>query len=537
MQREMAASAHDITAQTNASWLGVENDEEPSGAHPLRQRKDLVGGGERVYLPYDGGGFSFRRAWAFMGPGFLISIAYIDPGNFATNIQAGSGFSYSLLWVLLLSTGMGLLVQVLSANLGLVTERHLAQHCAFVYGDPPCLRKTLWFLTELAIIAGDTTTILGTAIGLQLLFDVPLVLGMLITVFDTFLLFGLQYFGMRKLEAFIGLMLIGISLCFVVELFFSKPPVLEVLKGFIPQLIVSAPCLYVAIGIVGSTVMPHNLYLHSALVQTREIDRSNSSIWEAIFYNVFESAIALFVAFGISASMIIVAAAALYGKEQGEPVDLTHVPKLLGHSLHSSVAPVVFGIALLCAGQSATITNTYAGQYVMEGFLDIPLSPWKRRLLTRGLAIVPTILITHFSSNSPTELIIFSQVVLSFQLPFALLPLIKLTSSPVLMGSFVNSCTTKCVSYLSSCIIILSNISLGCMQVIAWCNEEASSVNTWGGYVLLGCVIAGAIAYVSLLGFLLHFDVDSKTVLADWEDDERVGIVAQHDDDDGTFDM
>jgi len=399
--------------------------------------------------------FSFRKCLQFIGPGFLISVGYLDPGNWATDIEGGSRFGYQLLWVLLMSNVIALLLQTLSARLGLLTERDLARQCRFEY--PKIVCYILWVLCELAIAATDLAEVLGTAIGLELLFGLPLLFGVIFTVGDTLIFLLVQRYGARKLELLVFLLLSIITLCFIVELFLSKPDFLEILSnGFIP--IVSSESIYTAMAILGATVMPHNFYLHSSLVQTRKFARSSAQIQQACLYNLVDSAFALNIAFFVNASILIVSAATFF-KRGVVVTQLEDAYSLLDGFLQSSLAPFVFGLGLFCAGQSSTLTGTLAGQIVMEGFLDMRMRPWLRRLITRSVAIVPAIIVISIMGNSGTyKLLIFSQIILSLQLPFAIVPLIRFTSNRNYMREFANTRFIKCSAWFCAAIIILLNI-------------------------------------------------------------------------------
>ena len=366
----------------------------------------------------------FRRLFAFAGPAYLVSVGYMDPGNWATDIEGGSRFGYTLIWVLLMSNLMAVLLQTLSARLGIVTGYDLAQGCRKEYSKK--LSVFLWLLAEIAIAACDLAEVLGTIIGLNLLFGLPLLWGCLITAFDTFLLLAIQRLGVRKMEAFIVMLITTIGIGFLIEIFFAQPNWHGVISGFVPHLENGA--LFVAIGIIGATVMPHNLYLHSSLVQSRNISNTHTGKTEACKFNLIDSAIALNGAFFVNAAILIMAAAVFYSR--GIVVtEIQQAHSLLAPILGTNIAPIVFGVALVAAGQSSTLTGTLSGQIVMEGFLNIKLLPWLRRLITRGLALLPAVIVIGISGNQGTfKLLIFSQVILSLQLPFAIIPLIHFTS-------------------------------------------------------------------------------------------------------------
>ncbi|HRI80532.1 MAG TPA: Nramp family divalent metal transporter, partial [Cyclobacteriaceae bacterium] len=328
----------------------------------------------------------WRKLIAFLGPAYLVSVGYMDPGNWATDIAGGSRFGYSLIWVLLMSNLMALLLQSLSARLGLVRQLDLAQVSRSTYH--PVINFILWILAEVAIAACDLAEVLGMAIGMKLLFGIPLIWGVSITVLDTLLLLILQSYGMRKIEAFIICLVAVIGTSFLVEMIFAKPNLTELSSGFIPT-IANNEALYIAIAIIGATVMPHNLYLHSSLVQTRRIDTSERGIWQAIKYNFIDSAIALNAAFFVNAAILILAASTFFKAGMFEVQDIEDAYQFLTPLLGTEWASILFGIALIAAGQSSTITGTLAGQIVMEGYLNLRIAPWLRRLITRVIAIIP----------------------------------------------------------------------------------------------------------------------------------------------------
>ncbi len=405
-----------------------------------------------------------KRLLAFLGPAYLVSVGYMDPGNWATDIQGGAQFGYSLLWVLLMSNLMAVLLQTLSARLGIVTGRDLAQACRDNYPRP--LAIVLWLLCEIAIAACDLAELLGTAIGLNLLFGIPLIWGVLITAFDTIILLTIQNLGMRKFEAFIITLVFTIGLCFVIELFLAGPSIPGIIGGFSPKLPEGA--LLVAIGIIGATVMPHNLYLHSALVQTRAFDTSTEGKKKACKYNFIDSVIALNGAFFVNAAILIMAAAVFY--ENGKMVaEIEEAHALLTPLLGTTIAGTAFALALLAAGQSSTLTGTLAGQIVMEGFLNFKMRPVLRRILTRMIAIVPAVItLLQTGEKGTMDLLIISQVILSLQLPFAIIPLIHFTSNPKSMGTFANKMWVKILAWISATIIVGLNINLVIETVSDW---------------------------------------------------------------------
>lgn len=399
----------------------------------------------------------FKTMMAFLGPAYLVSVGYMDPGNWATDIAGGSRFGYSLIWVLLMSNLMAILLQSLAARLGIVKGWDLAQASRQQY--PNWVNYSLYALAEIAIAATDLAEIIGMAIGLSLLFKLPLLYGVLITVFDTFLLMFLLNRGIRVLEAFILVLVSIIGISFLTEMFIVKPHLSEVAKGFIPNNL-SGGALYIAIGIIGATVMPHNLYLHSSLVQTRRFNKNEEGIKKAIKYNFIDSAVALNAAFFVNASILILAAGAFYKNNFFNVTDITDAHMLL-QNIFGSLAPTLFAIALICAGQSSTVTGTLAGQIVMEGYLNLRISPWLRRLITRLLAIIPALFtILYFGEEKLGELLILSQVILSIQLGFAVVPLIYFTSNQKLMGKFKISAATAIFAWIIAAIIIGLNLKL-----------------------------------------------------------------------------
>ncbi|MCD2315771.1 Nramp family divalent metal transporter [Sphingomonas sp. IC-11] len=381
-------------------------------------------------------GASFwRRLFAFVGPGWLVAVGYMDPGNWATDIAGGSAFGYTLLSVILLSNLMAIILQALSARLGIGAGMDLAQACRQQYSRPVSL--VLWVLCEIAIIACDLAEVLGTAIALKLLFGLPLVAGVCITALDVFLILALQRYGFRRLEAFVASLLIVIAGCFALELAWAGPDWGAAAAGLIPSAeIVSNPAmLYIAIGILGATVMPHNLYLHSAIVQTRAVGDEVADKRDALKMATIDSTVSLGLAFFINAAILVLAAATFHVAGRTEVAEIEEAHRLLAPMLGVGVASIVFAVALLASGQNSTVTGTLAGQIVMEGFLDLRLPLWLRRMITRGLAIIPAVIGVALAGDSgATQLLVLSQVVLSLQLPFAVLPLVAFTGSRRLMG-------------------------------------------------------------------------------------------------------
>ncbi|MGO1076613.1 Nramp family divalent metal transporter [Inquilinus sp. CA228] len=402
-----------------------------------------------------------RKLFAFVGPGYLVAVGYMDPGNWATDLAGGSAFGYTLLSVILLSNMMAIVLQALSAKLGIVTGRDLAQACRDHYSKPVAV--ALWLLCEIAIIACDLAEVIGTAIALQLLFGIPLLWGVVLTALDVMVVLYLQNRGFRHLEAFIiGLMLI-IGGCFLVELILAQPAIAEIARGFIPspEIVTNPEMLYIAIGIIGATVMPHNLYLHSSIVQTRAFDRTEPGKREAIRYATIDSTVALMVALFINAAILILAAATFHTAGRTDVAEIQDAYQLLAPMLGVGIASTLFAVALLASGQNSTLTATLAGQIVMEGFLSIRLRPWLRRLITRGIAIVPTVIVTALYGESGTaQLLVLSQVILSLQLPFAVVPLVAFTSDRAKMGRFANPAWLKWTAWLVSAVIIVLNVKL-----------------------------------------------------------------------------
>ena len=403
----------------------------------------------------------WKKLLAFAGPGYLVAVGYMDPGNWATDLAGGSQFGYALLSVVLISGLMAMLLQHLSLKLGIVTGRDLAQVCHDHY--PPFVRKILWILAEIAITACDLAEVIGSAIAINLLFGIPILFGVVITAFDTLLLLLLQHRGLRYLEALVVSLITIIVACFSIEIFLSKPDILPLIHGFIPtaQLFTNKEMLYIAIGILGATVMPHNLYLHSALVQSRNFGDGHSDKKEAITYSTIDSNIALGLATLVNSAILIVSAATFFTRNMNGIAEIQDAHRLLSPLLGTGAASTLFALALLASGHNSTITGTLAGQVIMEGFVDIHLPPWQRRLLTRLIAIIPAIVIIWmYGMHGLAQLLVFSQVVLSMQLPFAVIPLVSFTSDPKYMGKFTNSKIIKILSWTVAVVITLLNIWL-----------------------------------------------------------------------------
>ncbi len=403
----------------------------------------------------------FRKLLTFMGPGYLVAVGYMDPGNWATSLAGGAQFGYALLAVALLSNIMAIILQALCARLAVGSGRDLAQACRDAY--PKWMSFPLWLLAEFAIIATDLAEVIGTAIGLNLLLGIPLEIGVVITALDVFLILWLQTKGFRKIEAFIVAMTAVIFASFAIQIALADPVWSEVIKGFAPttDIVTNPNMLYLALGIIGATVMPHNLYLHSGIVQTRAYGNSLPEKREAIKYATIDSTLALMFALTINAAILILAAATFHKTGQTQVSELGRAHELLAPLLGASIAPSLFAIALLACGLNSTVTATMAGQIVMEGFIQIKLAAWARRLLTRGIAILPAILVTLIYGEGYTgKLLILSQVVLSLQLPFAVVPLVHLTASRKHMGQLIAPRWLTAISIIIAAIIITLNIKL-----------------------------------------------------------------------------
>src|SRR6201996_4915814 len=423
----------------------------------------------------------WRQLFVFFGPAYLVSVGYMDPGNWATDLAGGSRFGYSLLWVLLMSNGIAILLQNLSARLGIVRGRDLAQANREVY--PAYINIPLYVLAEIAIAACDLAEVLGMAIGLQLLTGLPLVYGVCITVLDTFLLLFLQKLGMRRMEAFVIGLIAVVGGSFLVEIILARPNLSEVATGFVP-ILQGKEALYIAIGIIGATVMPHNLYLHSALVQTRKIKPGADNIRKALKINFLDSAVALNLAFFVNAAILVLAATVFFKNGHTKVASIKEAHELL--PMLGTWAPKLFAIALIAAGQSSTLTGTLAGQIVMEGYLQLRINPWVRRLLTRLLAIVPAVIvILLFGEQEVDNLLVLSQVFLSVQLGFAVIPLIHFVSDKVTMGEFIIKPVIKILAWAAALLLVYLNAKL----VV----EEASPFMAAPGHTLwkIGMAIAG----------------------------------------------
>lgn len=443
----------------------------------------------------------WKKILAFFGPAYLVSVGYMDPGNWATDLAGGSQYGYTLLWVLLMSNLMALLLQSLSARLGIVRGRDLAQANRETY--PPAVNFILYILAEIAIAATDLAEVLGMAIGIQLLTGLPLQWGVSITVFDTFLLLVLQRYGIRKMEAFIIALVAIVGVSFLTELIMAKPVMSEVVTGFVPR-IPDNTALYIAIGIIGATVMPHNLYLHSALVQTRKIRQDEAGIRQALKLNFIDSAIALNLAFFVNAAILILAAAVFFKSGKTNVAEIQDAHQLLEGLLSNKWAPILFAVALIAAGQSSTVTGTLAGQIVMEGYLKLRINPWLRRLLTRLLAIVPALLVIQIAgADKVGELLVFSQVLLSLQLGFAVIPLIHFVSDKQTMGKFAVNVPVKILSWVITAVLVYLNTRM--------VFTEAMHYIEGGGSVWIDIIISLlGIGFVVLLFITVFYPLATK---------------------------
>ncbi|MDY3351779.1 Nramp family divalent metal transporter [Riemerella anatipestifer] len=412
-----------------------------------------------IEVPKDVG--FWKKFLAFVGPGLMVAVGYMDPGNWATGIAGGAKFGYILLSVVLISNLFAMLLQHLSLKLGIVAERDLAQACRDSYSRP--VNFLLWIFAEIAIAATDLAEVIGAAIALNLLFGIPLTIGIAITVVDVFVILMLQAKGFRWLESVVGGLIAIIFFCFLYEIVVSNPEWFPILKGLVPQkeIVFNPSMLYIAIGILGATVMPHNLYLHSSIVQTRNYSRDDKGKREAIKFATLDSNISLLLAFLINAAILIISSAAFHHTGYQDVADITDAHQLLSPILGTSLASIVFAIALLASGQNSTLTGTLAGQIVMEGFLNIKLKPWLRRLITRLIAVIPALIVAIiYGEKGTTDLLILSQVILSLQLSFAVVPLVMLTNNKLKMGVFANQGFLKYTAIIISFIIIVLNIYL-----------------------------------------------------------------------------
>jgi manganese transport protein len=409
----------------------------------------------------------WRTLLAFVGPGLMVAVGYMDPGNWATDLAGGAQFGYLLISVILISNLMAILLQHLSLKLGIVTGRDLAQACRDHYSRP--VSFALWLLCEIAIAACDLAEVIGAAIALNLLFGLPLIAGVLITSLDVFIVLFLQNKGFRVLEIIVATLILTIAACFFYNLLLAQPSMAAIAGGLLPspQIVVNPSALYIAIGILGATVMPHNLYLHSSIVQTRAFKRDDEGKAKAIKFATIDSTGALLFAFFINAAILILAAASFYGTQHAGVADIGDAYQLLSPVLGVPIASTLFAVALLASGQNSTLTGTLAGQIVMEGFLNIRLRPWLRRLITRAIAIIPAIIVTILYGERGTgELLVLSQVILSLQLSFAVIPLVQFTSEKAKMGRFVNKPWLIALSWLVTAVIVVLNVFLLVRTVI-----------------------------------------------------------------------
>jgi manganese transport protein len=445
----------------------------------------------------------WRKIFAFFGPAYLVSVGYMDPGNWATDLAGGSKFGYTLIWVLLMSNLMALLLQSLSARLGIVRQRDLAQANRESY--PRYINFMLYVLAEIAIAATDLAEVLGMAIGLNLLTGLPLVWGVTFTVLDTFLLLFLQRLGMRTMEAFIIALVAIVGLSFLVEIILAKPDMIEVAGGLIPN-IPNDEALYIAIGIIGATVMPHNLYLHSALVQTRKIDNNKKGIKQALKWNTIDSAIALNIAFLVNTAILVLAATVFFKTGRTDVAEIKDAHELLAPLLGYEIAPILFAVALIAAGQSSTVTGTLAGQIVMEGYLRLRISPILRRLLTRLLAIIPAVIVIWiYGDQEVNKLLIFSQVVLSMQLGFAVIPLIHFCSDKKTMGEYVIKPLVQVLAWIIASILVYLNVRLLVGEAMSF--FETSDSRFWKVVIIGG----GAVVTALLVYIIVQPIVKKKT--------------------------
>ncbi len=446
------------------------DEETPSGWRRDRTTPSLPESFASIRVPSQA---SFLRKWfAFTGPGLLVAVGYMDPGNWATSLAGGARFGYSLMSVVLISNLMAILLQHLALKLGIVTGRDLAQACRDHY--PRGFSVFLWVLCELAIMACDLAEVIGSAIGLNLLFRIPLLIGVLLTALDVLVVLLLQHRGFRYIESIVAGLIFVVSGCFAYELAISHPAIAEALAGLVPgpQIISDPATLYIAVGILGATVMPHNLYLHSSIVQTRNFERDTAGVRMGIRFATLDSTVSLLFAFFINAAILMLSAAVFHRTSHEDVADIGEAYRLLAPVLGAPLASILFALALLASGQNSTLTGTLAGQIVMEGFLDLRLRPWVRRLITRLLAIIPAAVIAGFYGEQGVgELLIFSQVVLSLQLSFAVFPLILFTGDRAKMGAFVNRRWLSLAGWSVAILIAVLNAFLLYQVVVSWVNR------------------------------------------------------------------
>jgi manganese transport protein len=449
-------------------------------------------------------GIWWRQWLAITGPALMAAVGYMDPGNWATDIAGGSRYNYTLIWVLLMSNLMAILLQTLAARLGIVSRRDLAQVCHEEY--PPAVNIPLYILTEIAITATDLAEVLGSAIALQLLFGLPLIYGVILTALDTLLLLLLSHLGIRKLESVVVALVGTIGVAFFIEILLGQPNWGGILRGFVPAL-PDATALYISIGILGATVMPHNLYLHSSLVQTRKIGSRFEDIKRAIRWNNIDTGVALNLAFLINAAILIMAASVFFKNGFFHVAEIQDAHRLLAPLLGASIAPIAFAIALLASGQSSTITGTLAGQIVMEGYLNLRIQPWLRRLITRTLAVIPAVaVIAYYGENSTSAMLVLSQVILSLQLPFAIIPLIHAVADKRRMGRFAIRPLLQGLAWLVAIVILGLNVKLVIDQIAEW--QQAAGGRAW-------ILDATVIPFVTALGLLLIY-VTFQPLVREW---------------------
>jgi manganese transport protein len=463
---------------------------------------------ETVVVPAHGPWW--RRWLAITGPALMAAVGYMDPGNWATDIAGGSRYNYTLLWVLLMSNLMAVVLQSLAARLGIVSRRDLAQVCHEEY--PPIINIPLYILAEIAITATDLAEVIGSAIALNLLFGLPLIYGVVLTALDTLLLLLLSHIGIRKLESVVVALVGTIGVAFLIEIGLGQPDWGGILRGFVPSM-PDATALYISIGILGATVMPHNLYLHSSLVQTRKIGKKHSQIRDAIRWNTIDTGVSLNLAFFVNAAILVMAASVFYRHGYFRVAEIQDAHHLLEPILGASIAPIAFAIALLASGQSSTITGTLAGQIVMEGYLNLRIRPWLRRLITRLLAVIPTVIvIAYFGDNSTGAMLVLSQVILSLQLPFAIIPLVHAVSDEKRMGRFKIRLWMQVLAWIISVVILALNIKLIVDQITIWIEKAGSRA-----WILQVTIIPLAIALgILLLYIILEPWLGSSTLKFHW---------------------
>ena len=444
-----------------------------------------------------------KRFLAFLGPAYLISVGYMDPGNWATDIAGGSKFGYSLLWVLVVSNLISLLLQGFSARLGIVTGKDLAQASRDMY--PPLINICLYIFAEIAIAACDLAEVLGMAIGLGLLFHFPLWLGISITILDTFLLLYLLKIGMRKVEAFIVALICIIGFSFLIELFFAKPDVAQIASGLVPYF-KSNDAVYVALAMLGATIMPHNLYLHSSLVQTRKFNRTPIGILKAIRFNMIDSAIALNLALFVNASILILSASTFFSHGMFGVTQIEDAYKFLQPLLGTSLAPILFAVALIASGQSSTVTGTLAGQIIMEGHIQLRIQPWLRRIITRLLAIIPALLTVLILGEGATgKLLVLSQFILSLQLPFAIIPLIYFAGNKKMMGDFAANNFYKTLAWIATILITGLNFYFVFIQTNEWVHDDSIS------FIAKFIIAMACILVLAVLVFIIIYPILKKS--------------------------